>query len=198
MAEGTTIIDEEKTMLRLRLSNLEDTITHLQYIKAQTAASHQHEVGKLQARIDGKLVVVFPQFTSLLWLVFSVLERELSSGGKDRETLEQGFGKRLMMAEQQGDTICNIRNGENLTNVKNNDDIVMFGCDNGAGSMDLAGVDELEGDGKLHGGYDVMGDSDEDTSSEGAPGPAAWLTFQYVNFSHCYFWHNFIYTFCFH
>lgn len=67
MAELNSIVDEEKALLRLRLSNLEDTITHLQYINAQTAANHKQEVHSLQARINGRLILSFlHQLSTLL------------------------------------------------------------------------------------------------------------------------------------
>lgn len=197
MAGCTTLVDEEKAMLRMRLSNLEDTISHLQYIKAQTAATHQHEVATLQDRINGRPAVVFPQLPSLMLIVFSVLERELSGGSNGIENLEQGIDHSVILAEHVDHPVTNIRNGEILDTVKNNDDIVMFGCDIGAGGVDFDAVVDQAGDGNLHGGINMMGDSDDDTSSEGAPGPAAWLAFQYVIFF-TYFFHQYISNFCFH
>lgn len=73
MAELSSIVDEEKALLQLRLSNLEDTITHLQFINAQTAANHKQGVNSLQARIAGKLILCFfhQSSTLLLFIFFS-------------------------------------------------------------------------------------------------------------------------------
>lgn len=70
MAGSTTSVDEEMQMLRMRLSNLEETIEHLTFIKAQTEATHKQDVASLQARIKGRLDMVFSSFSSLIFLVF--------------------------------------------------------------------------------------------------------------------------------
>lgn len=70
MDESMAIVDEEKTMLRIRLSNLEDTITHLQYIKAKTEATHKQEVATLQDRINSRLVVLFSTSLHYQYLLF--------------------------------------------------------------------------------------------------------------------------------
>lgn len=67
---------------------------------------------------------------------------------------------------------------ENIMEIIEDKDIVMFGSINGVDGIDVDEVVELAGEGQLHGCTDKLGDSDEDSSSEASPGPEAWLDFQ--------------------
>lgn len=80
-----------------------------------------------------------------------------------------------------------VDRSDTLLNVVEESDIMMFGYTNEADSPDEASVVDLTSDDEVVGAIADMIVSDDDSSSEGSPGPDAWLAFRCVPFCHFFF-----------
>lgn len=87
----------------------------------------------------------------------------------------------------QQDHPTTVNRSDNLLNVVGDSDIMMFGYNNEVDSPDEASVVDLTCDDEVIGGIAEMVVTDDDSSSEGSPGPEAWVAFKYVPFCHCFF-----------